>query len=117
MSASNKPYVFISYAHRDSDAVLPVIQAMKRSGINLWYDEGIAAGSEWPEYIAEKVMHCSKFLLFISNHYLDSQNCKREINFAISRKKDILSVYLEDVDLSPGMEMQLGTYQAFFRKR
>lgn len=48
---------------------------------------------------------------------MESQNCKRELNFAISRKKDILSVYLADVELSPGMEMQLGTYQAVFRKR
>ena len=116
-NSNDKPYVFISYAHIDGGTVLPIIDAMKCSGINIWYDEGIEAGSEWPEYIAEKVMHCSKFLLFISRAYLDSQNCKRELNFAISRKKDILSVYLEDVELSPGMEMQLGTYQAVFRKR
>ena len=117
MAATDKPYIFISYAHADSAVVLPTIEAMKAKGINLWYDEGIEAGSEWPEYIAEKVMHCSKFLLFISDSYLNSQNCKRELNFAISRKKDILSIYLEDVTLSPGMEMQLGTYQAIFRRR
>ncbi len=118
MNTSNdKPYVFISYAHIDSGTVLPIIDAMKSSGILVWYDEGIEAGSEWPEYIAEKVMCCNKFLLFISPAYLESQNCKRELNFAISRKKDILSVYLQDVELSPGMEMQLGTYQAVFRKR
>lgn len=112
-----KPYVFISYAHRDSDKVLPCIDAMRRSGIDLWYDEGIEAGSEWPEFIAEKVVNCTKFVLFISDAYLQSQNCKRELNFAISRKKDILSIFLEDVNLSPGVEMQLGTYQAIYRNR
>lgn len=113
----NKPYVFISYAHADSGVVLPCVNAMKSSGINLWYDEGIEAGSEWPEFIAEKVVSCTKFVLFVSKAYLVSQNCKRELNFAISRKKDILSIFLEDVELSPGMEMQLGTYQAIYRKR
>lgn len=113
----NEQYVFISYAHRDSAAVLPCVEAMKRAGINVWYDEGIQAGSEWPEYIAEKVISCTKFVLFISPAYLDSQNCKRELNFAISRKKDLLSVFIEDVNLSPGVEMQLGTYQAIFRNR
>ncbi|MEE0928467.1 MAG: TIR domain-containing protein [Acutalibacteraceae bacterium] len=117
MSDTNMPYVFISYAHVDSAMVMPVIEAMKNRGINIWYDGGIAAGSEWPEYIADKVINCSKFVLFVSNAYLNSQNCKREINFAISRKKEILSVYLEQVNLSPGMEMQLGTYQAFFKNR
>ena len=113
----NRPYVFISYAHLDSNFVLPCVEAMSKCGINIWYDEGIQAGSEWPEYIAEKVVSCTKFLLFISKAYLESQNCKREFNFAISRKKDILSIFIEDVQLSPGMEMQLGTYQAIFRNR
>ena len=113
----NKPYVFISYAHANSDKVLPTVSAMKESGINLWFDEGIVAGSEWPEFIAEKVVDCNKFVLFVSNAYLNSQNCKRELNFAISRKKDILSIFLEEVQLSPGMEMQLGTYQAIYRNR
>ncbi len=113
----NQPYVFISYAHLDGAAVLPCVETMKSSGINLWFDEGIEAGSEWPEFIAEKVVGCSKFVLFISNAYLNSQNCKRELNFAISRKKEILSVFLEDVQLSPGVEMQLGTYQAIYRSR
>jgi len=113
----NSPYVFISYAHADSEAVLSIIDAMQKSGINLWYDNGIEAGSEWPEYIAQKVNSCTKFVSFISKAYLASQNCKRELNFAISKKKELLSVYLEDVELSLGMEMQLGTYQAIFRNR
>ena len=112
-----RPYVFISYAHLDLETVMPCINALKQSGVNLWYDEGIQAGSEWPEFIAEKVVSCTKFVLFISKSYLNSQNCKRELNFAISRKKDILSIFLEDVVLSPGVEMQLGTYQAIYRNR
>lgn len=112
-----KPYVFISYAHKNSNTVLSCVNTLKRSGINIWYDDGIEAGSEWPEYIAEKVVNCTKFVLFISKAYLESQNCKRELNFAISRKKEILSVFIEDVTLSPGMEMQLGTYQAIYANR
>lgn len=114
---SDHPFIFISYAHKDSDIVLPCIEAMRRSNINFWYDNGIQAGSEWPEFVASKVIDCDKFILFVSNSYLESQNCKREINFAISRKKDILSVFIEDVKLSPGMEMQLGPYQSIFMNR
>ena len=111
------PFVFVSYAHRNCDAVMPAINEMQSQGITLWYDNGIAAGSEWPEFVAEKVVACDKFVLFVSKAYLESQNCKRELNFAISRKKEILSIFLEEVTLSPGMEMQLGSYQAIFRNR
>lgn len=114
---SEEKFVFISYAHKDSAFVLPCVEAMKRAGISVWYDEGIQAGSEWPEYIASKVVSCTKFVLFISPAYLESQNCKRELNFAISRKKDLLSVFIDEVELSPGVEMQLGTYQSIFRNR
>ena len=114
---NSEKYVFISYAHKDASIVLPCVEAMKKNNINLWFDEGIQAGSEWPEYIAEKVMSCTKFVLFVSRAYLESQNCKRELNFAISQKKDVLSVFIEEVNLSPGMEMQLGTYQAIFKNR
>ena len=113
----NTPYVFVSYAHKDANVVLPCIDALKRKNINVWYDEGIQAGSEWPEYIAEKVVYCTKFILFISRAYLASQNCKRELNFAISKKKELLSIFIEDVELSPGVEMQLGTYQSLFKNR
>lgn len=113
----NNSYVFISYAHADRERVLLCLEAMEKSDINIWYDEGIAAGSEWPEYIAEKVALCTRFVLFVSNSYLESQNCKRELNFAISRNKEILTIYLENVNLTNGMEMQLGTYQAVFKNR
>lgn len=112
----NLPYVFISYSHRDEDKVLPSIDAMKNCGISLWYDERIQAGSEWPEFVAEKLLSCSLFVLFVSNNYINSQNCKRELNYAISKKKTILSIFIEDVTLSPGIEMQLGSYQALYMK-
>ena len=42
-------YVFVSYAHKDSDTVLPYIEAMKQNGFRVWYDRGIEAGTEWAE--------------------------------------------------------------------
>lgn len=114
---SKKPYVFISYAHRDAHTVLPIIEKMREQGVELWYDNGIEAGSEWPEYIAEKIQKCDRFICFISKAYLDSQNCRRELNFVISEKKELLSVFIEDTELSAGMRMQLGTNQSMFMNR
>ena len=110
-------YIFISYAHADSKLVLPIINAMQAKGITVWYDNGIEAGSEWPEFIAQKIVNCTKFVSFISNAYINSQNCKRELNLAVSRNKELLSLYLEKVELPLGLELQLGTYQAVFRER
>ena len=112
-----KPYIFVSYAHLDSDRVLPIIQALQNRGFRVWYDAGIEAGTEWPEYIATRLDGCTCFLALISKNAVDSHNCRREINFAIELCKDPLAIYLEDVELSRGMRMQLGTLQAMFYNR
>lgn len=110
----SEPYIFISYAHKDSDRVLPIISDLQAQGFRVWYDAGIEAGTEWPEYIAEHLESCAVFLAFLSQSALDSPNCRREINFAIDERKEMLNIYLEELRLSAGMRMQLGVLQAMF---
>ena len=59
-------YIFISYAHKDSDKVLPVIKALNDASFRVWYDAGIEAGSEWPENVAEHLCGSAVTLIFLS---------------------------------------------------
>ena len=113
----SRPYIFISYAHKDSHRVMPIISALAERGFNVWYDAGIEVGTEWPDFIAKKLVGSSCFIAFLSKNYVESNNCKQEIEFAISRGKDVLSVYLEDFELPLGLSMRLGLYQSVFRNR
>ena len=113
----NEPYIFISYSHKDSNIVLPIVNALSDRGYRVWYDAGIEAGTEWPEYIAEHLVSCGCFIAFLSNNSLSSKNCTREINFAISENKSVLAVYVEECKLSAGMKMQLGSVQALYAYR
>ena len=108
-----EPYIFISYSHRDSDRVFPILKRLDESGYRIWYDEGIDPGTEWPESIAQHLMHSAVCIAFVSDNSLASQNCRREINFALSRNQiGFLSVMLEDAKMTPGVELQLSTYQS-----
>lgn len=109
-------YIFISYAHKDSDTVVPIIKALSEK-YNIWYDDGIEAGSEWPEYIADKLSESDTVIAFVTKNALKSHNCKREINFALDENKDMIIVYLEEVELTRGMKMQLGMLQAVYYNR
>ena len=40
----NRPYLFISYAHKQSEEVVSTIRILYEKGWRLWYDEGIPAG-------------------------------------------------------------------------
>lgn len=111
-------YAFISYAHADSEQVLPLLSGLSSRGIRLWYDSGIEIGSEWPEHIAQAVYGSSCVLCFLSRNAVNSDNCRREINFAISQKKDILAIYLEEGFPRPlGVAMQLDSLHAVFLPR
>ena len=113
----NEKYIFISYAHRDSDVVLNIAKAITEAGYRIWYDDGIAAGSEWPETIAQHLDRAAAFLVFISPNSVISDNCRNEINFAIARKKPFLSVFLEDTDVPLGIELQIASKQGVIRSK
>ena len=113
----NDPYVFISYAHKDSDKVIPILNELQKRRIRLWYDSGIEVGTEWPEYIANSLSKAKCVLAFISENAQASPNCRRELTYSINAGKEVLVVYLEECELSPGMQLQLGTLHAIFRTR
>ncbi len=92
----NRPYLFISYSHRDSEAVLKTITLLHNRKLRLWYDEGIPAGSDWPKNIEEHMQSCSMVLFFVSEAALDSPNCLSEIEAALALKKPVLLLPLSD---------------------
>ena len=111
----DEKFIFVSYCHKDSEEVFPIIEQMVRDGYRVWYDEGINPGNDWPEIIADHLSRCSVCIAFISEKSIDSHDCGREINFALLKKKPFFSVYLEEVELSAGLEMQLTSTQSIFK--
>lgn len=109
----NQPYVFLSYAHMDSPDVLPIFEGLYKAGFRIWYD----AGTEWPEYIAEHPERAEVCLCFLTQSFLDSSNCRQELNFALSEGITVPVIYVEEPKLSAGMKMRLGLTQAMFRGR
>lgn len=112
----NEKFIFISYCHKDRAYVFPIIEQLVKDGFRVWYyDEGIDPGAEWPEIIAKHLNDCATCIAFISENSLNSHNCRREINFALLKKKPFISVALEPVEMSLGMEMQLSAFQSIFK--
>lgn len=105
-------YIFISYSHKDQAEVFSILSTMIRHGFRVWFDEGIDPGTEWDENIAEHIQKSSYFVSFISENYLQSNNCKDELNFARDLEKPRLLVYLNDVNLPAGLAMRLNRLQA-----
>ena len=107
-----EPYIFVSYAHKDTTRVLPIVLKMQEAGLRVWYDEGVEVGAEWPEYIETHLVNAECVVAFMSEAALSSLNCRNEINLALLEKKKILVVYLEETELRYGMKLQLNSVQS-----
>jgi hypothetical protein len=109
------PYIFVSYSHKDSDKVFPIISEFHKVGFPIWYDEGIDPGNEWPKEIATALLNCSLFIVFISASAAASKNVVREINFALKKDKHFIPIWLEETTLDPGLDMQITSNQGINR--
>ena len=110
-----EPYIFVSYAHSDSKAVMEVLSDMHARGYRIWYDEGIEVGSEWPECIAQHLRDAHLVLAFISGSYMKSDNCRREMHYALMKRIKVINIFLESTEMTPGMEMQIGNIFALMK--
>ena len=108
-------YVFVSYSHKDSDIVFPEIARLKDQGINIWYDEGIEAGTEWTDSLAEAIRQAKLFLYFVTPESAGSQNCRNEVNYAVEQDRPIIAVHLKQTVLPGGLSLTLSSRQAIMK--
>ena len=108
-------YIFISYSHEDYGTVMSFVEKMQeRRGFRIWCDKGIEVGTEWPKTIAEHLKSCEIVIFFITENFVKSKNCLREVIYAQNNNKQSVSVFLQDnVELPSGLDLQLNSEQWF----
>lgn len=111
----SEPYLFVSYAHADSEKVFREIGRFNEAGFHVWYDEGIAPGNEWTDEIAHALEACSVFVVMITPTSAARENVQNEINFALDEKKPFIAIHLEETTLRGGLKLQIGTKQAILK--
>ena len=108
----SEPYIFVSYAHMDHELVFPEIKRFNDAGFNVWYDEGIEPGNEWPKDIAKALSKCSLFVLMVTPNSVVRRNVRNEINFALKKNKPFIAIHLQETELPEDLELLIGAVQA-----
>lgn len=109
--SGKEPYIFISYAHKDTNKVMPIIERLDKDGYRIWYDEGIPTAARFNDVIAERIDSCAFMLLFVSDSYIASDYCNKELNLAEQEKKKLICIYARGVNLTPRFKMLKANYQ------
>ncbi len=104
-------YVFVSYARKDTEQVMPILSALQREGYRIWYDKGIHAGNNWLVMLGERLQGCTNFLLFSTENSTKSDRVQEEINGAMMCDLKPITVRMDDAKFPFGYEMYLSKYQ------
>ena len=108
-------YIFISYALADADEVSGVIRQLQDRGYSVWYDDGTVSGDERAGMIANALEHAALFLVFLSPRSESLVKVRREIDLALNAGKPFLAVYLEETDLTGGLQLRLAAQEAVWK--
>lgn len=92
-------YIYVSFAEKDLLKAQKLIEKLQAMGIRVLFDQGEWAGSEWAAQSVKNLKGCNCLLLLLTENSADSQSIRRELDFAISQGKQIITVRSEDVAL------------------
>jgi formylglycine-generating enzyme required for sulfatase activity len=75
-------YIFISYSHKDKDYVHKLKEALQSEGFEVWMDDRIDYGEEWPMVIQERLDTCDAFILVATEDSYMSKWVQKEVTRA-----------------------------------
>ncbi len=105
-NSENEKYVFISYCHRDSEWVYPILRELYSLGLNYWYDSRLDKGDLWDEVVEIRIRdeHCVGSIVFSSYEYMRSKACEQEMHaiYEMSQKRPFRYFAISDRLASPG---------------
>lgn len=95
------PDVFVSYAREDRPLAEQLAQALSASGLQVWWDRNLAAGSEFTAVIEAKLLGAAVVIVLWSAESVRSSFVRDESSRALKTGK-LLPVRIEDVELPLG---------------
>ena len=101
------PYVFISYAHLNSERVLITAARLHKERFRVWYDEGIPAGKDWPKSVQDHLRRSKAVFFFMSENSLASDNCFSEIATAVELEIPVYVIKLDESEPKDRWETKL----------
>jgi formylglycine-generating enzyme required for sulfatase activity len=87
--------VFISYSHHDTSYAHALAESLQGEGFEVWIDERMDYGSQWPLEIQKQLDSCSAFILIMSPRSYSSEWVQSELQRAKRKLKPIFPLLLE----------------------
>ncbi|MDP4230574.1 MAG: TIR domain-containing protein [Bacteroidota bacterium] len=104
--------IFISYSSKDKDKADQLSELLASAGLSVWVDQqNIHAASSWSEEIVKAIDDCHTLIVMLSPSSVASHNVIKEVSLASEKRKKILPLDLEPVELPQSMQYALAGIQ------
>lgn len=97
----------MSYSHKDSNRVYPVLDALYDKKYRIWYDESCENGNDFRDELRVRIEAADAILVFVSQNSMASPFCGMEIIVARENGKRLYPIYLDNVELPPAFQLLL----------
>ena len=102
-----EPFLFISYSHRDTEQVYPILDELHDRKFRIWYDESCETGNDFRAELRDRIERCEAVILFVSKSSMSSPFCGMEIIVARENQKRIYPVYVDESEVPPAFQILL----------
>ena len=102
-----EPYLFVSYSHRDTNQVYPILDELYDRKYRIWYDESCENGNDFRDELRQRIEKAEAVLLFVSQSSMASPFCGMEIIVARENGKRLYPIYLDSAEVPPAFEILL----------
>ena len=89
--------IFISYKKEDAGRVVRIVEGLRREGLRVWWDHGIAAGAQWDQTIAHELQSARLICAVWSTLSVDAPWVKEEAGVGKAKGK-LLPVRIDEVE-------------------
>lgn len=108
-------HIFISYSHKDTDYAHALADHLQSIGFEVWIDERLDYGSQWPHELQTQLDTCSAFILIMSPRSYASEWVQSELQRARRKSKPIFPLLLEGDE--PWLSVESTQYYDVRRER
>lgn len=102
--------IYCSYSQKDRPVVQRICRSLTEKGIQLFVDYEHLAGGDYAQKLTKQIESAEAILFFYSENTENSTWVKHEIEFALSKRKSIVPVLLNEYEESRWLHFNLGSF-------
>jgi len=103
--------IYVSYSPRDRSVVQRVCKSLAGKGGQLFVDHEQLAGGDYAQELTKQIESAEAILFFYSENTENSTWVKHEIEFSLSKNKNIIPVLLSEPEENSWLNFHLGFFK------